>query len=280
MNCRKYEQHIAAYLAGELSPDLTRRVEAHLDTCCDCRASVTAQQTISAALKQESPAKAPADLASRIMASIPKAAPAAAVPEKESPFSCREFEINLAAYVEGGIDPGFHRLMTSHRATCSACDRAADAHITVAAALTSAERIETPAGLEASILARIAEAYALSPAKRWEMIAAMATAIGSFAAVAAILIRPLSNIVIAATGKLNRFEETLSDTTAYDTVSALSATAIQRMGEYIGQVLTSNVALPYVSTTVPAYFIVAALLAVSTTVWYLNDSEAVFSEVY
>jgi len=280
MNCKKYEHHIAAYMAGELSPDLTRLVEAHLDTCSDCRAVVNAQRTIATALKRESHAKAPVDLASRIMASIPKTAPAAAVPEKQSPFSCGEFATNLAAYVEGGINPGLHRLMTAHRATCPACDRAAEAHMTVSAALTSAEKIEAPAGLEASILARIAEAYALSPAKRWEMIAAMATAIGSFAAVVAIFIRPLSNIIIAAMGKLNQFDETLSDTTMYDTISVMSATAIQRLGDYVGYALTSNVTLPYVSTSVPAYFIVAALLAASTTIWYLNDSEAAFSELY
>jgi anti-sigma factor RsiW len=37
MNCRGWNPHIALYVEGDLDPDLTRQVEAHLNACVECR---------------------------------------------------------------------------------------------------------------------------------------------------------------------------------------------------------------------------------------------------
>jgi anti-sigma-K factor RskA len=52
MNCRGWNPHIALYVEGDLDPDLTRQVEAHLGACVECRAFAEELQGSQAAVHQ------------------------------------------------------------------------------------------------------------------------------------------------------------------------------------------------------------------------------------
>ncbi|MEZ5066836.1 MAG: zf-HC2 domain-containing protein [bacterium] len=72
-NCHEFEERLAGYVDGELGPEDARAVEAHLATCEDCRATVTAWQEADAALATSAPSRTEPEwerLASRVEAAI------------------------------------------------------------------------------------------------------------------------------------------------------------------------------------------------------------------
>ena len=92
----------------------------------------------------------------------------------------KQFEENVAAYVEGLLDEKMMRAMDAKRAECPECDNLARVHENILAALNSTEPVKAPAGLEQRILAAVeaeeAEAAALQKTKRWALVVSLSAA--------------------------------------------------------------------------------------------------------
>lgn len=68
-DCTQYDEQLSAYLDGELTPEETEALEAHLNTCADCRDYLTLLQTMRASLLEEAP-EPPASLRNGILYKI------------------------------------------------------------------------------------------------------------------------------------------------------------------------------------------------------------------
>ncbi len=71
MNCAVFEEHLSAYLEGELSPDKSRSVEAHLAACPSCASLAAAMKDTLEAL-DGFPEVEPSPVLLKKLAVIPK----------------------------------------------------------------------------------------------------------------------------------------------------------------------------------------------------------------
>lgn len=78
LDCRRFEDNIAAYVEGTLQGDLLRKMEEHRATCFSCERLVRVHKVVLASLNNAQPVKAPAVLAERILTIVAKAEKAVA----------------------------------------------------------------------------------------------------------------------------------------------------------------------------------------------------------
>ena len=70
MTCREIRQQLSAYLDGELSPEESRSVRAHVASCPACRAELESLRRTIEAVKDLPPVAAPHDLKQRILETV------------------------------------------------------------------------------------------------------------------------------------------------------------------------------------------------------------------
>jgi len=70
-------------------------------------------------------------------------------------MNCKEFEDNIASYMDGFLDDDIRRTMDEHRASCPECARLAQAHSFIMKSLDTAEPVKAPLSLADRILAQI-----------------------------------------------------------------------------------------------------------------------------
>lgn len=70
MRCLDAQTALDTYVDGELSPEQTERLEAHLAGCAECRAELTYLQVAEEAVETWPLATEPADLTARVMAQV------------------------------------------------------------------------------------------------------------------------------------------------------------------------------------------------------------------
>ena len=70
-------------------------------------------------------------------------------------MNCKEFEDNIASYMDGLLDSDIRRIMVEHRESCPECARLAKAHSFIMKSLDSAEPVKAPLSLAERILAQV-----------------------------------------------------------------------------------------------------------------------------
>ena len=68
MNCRKVQQKLDAYLAGDLSPKGEEKLQAHLDSCPECREALVRAQRVESVLRETPAPPLPDGFADRVVA--------------------------------------------------------------------------------------------------------------------------------------------------------------------------------------------------------------------
>ena len=86
MNCQDSRQQFALYIYGELTFDEEEQLEAHLDSCPDCKVALEHDRRI-LLLASESPVDPPPDLLERCRAGLKQQLPYPASPERKSVFA-------------------------------------------------------------------------------------------------------------------------------------------------------------------------------------------------
>ena len=80
MRCRRAEDRLDAYLAGELSPPVRGRIEAHLASCENCRGRLDRLAAMAEAFKSAVAPPVPDGFAQRVMLAARSRRPARALP--------------------------------------------------------------------------------------------------------------------------------------------------------------------------------------------------------
>ncbi len=70
-------------------------------------------------------------------------------------MNCKEFEDNIASYMDGFPGGDIRRTMDEHRASCPECARLAKAHSFIMKSLDTAEPVKAPLSLADRILAQV-----------------------------------------------------------------------------------------------------------------------------
>ena len=292
MNCREFEDKVAAYIEGALSGEPLREMESHRASCPKCARLAELHQVMFAALNDTQPVHAPRGLADRIFAaaeaeeSVPATGNIVPFPQKRSlaAIDCETFERLVAAFVDGALAGDEERQMARHRQTCAACAKVAAVHETVAAALDNAEPLRAPAHLTERIFAaavaeevagemenavkvriRLFERFGAALAGAGALVAAMVLLTGA--------VLPKFSVVdwvYAAQGRLFAAFPMLEAWL----VSVLPAQWIVRL-----QAITAPVSVPYVSVSVPVYYFAPLLMLAAAMMYYLHHTSADTAEV-
>ena len=94
IDCRIFDEHIAAFVDGSLKGGLFRGMEEHRASCPSCERLVNVHKVVLASLNTAEPVPAPAGLAERILA---------AVAETEKVFSFKRFRSLSPVFAAAGL---------------------------------------------------------------------------------------------------------------------------------------------------------------------------------
>ena len=192
----------------------------------------------------------------------------------------KQFEENVAAYVEGLLDEKMMRAMEAKRSECPECDNLACVHENILAALNSTEPVKAPAGLEQRILAAVeaeeAEVAALQKTKRRALVFSLSAA--------AVLLAGLIPFLIGAVGKglagVSGASEGLSIVTIF---AARWWAGVETMFfivtdsnrwpslQLLMQYFTQRIEIPNVPVTIPGYYLFALVSAMAVMAWVTRD---------
>jgi len=192
--------------------------------------------------------------------------------------NCRQFERNVAAYVEGALEEDVRRLMDAHRRGCPACERLARVHELVLRSLDTAERVEAPHGLRERILAAAAEEKIIESACPFpwrtfisKLVAAAVSAAAGIAAFHAQVSRGLavlSGTVADMTPRLARFDAGVLEILGKMTPPPVWERGVSILGEGV-RLLVEPVTLPHLGFPLaPCFFIATAVLAWSAWLYF------------
>ncbi|GEM_PF-6017474 len=107
MNCNRIQEHLSAFIDGELESSLVPSVKAHLIRCSVCRKEKEQLETFSASIRAIPPVTAPPDFRDRIYASIHTR-----TQPKPSPFLQWKLILAPAAAMIFGIIIGAYRFQS------------------------------------------------------------------------------------------------------------------------------------------------------------------------
>ncbi|MBN2290564.1 MAG: hypothetical protein JXQ83_14615 [Candidatus Glassbacteria bacterium] len=189
----------------------------------------------------------------------------------------RQFEKNVAAYVEGLLDEKTMLAMEVKRAECAECDNLARLHENILKALDSTEPVKAPPGLEQRILAAIeaedAEASALQKTRRKALAVSLSTA--------AVL---LAGLVPFLAGALEQGAEGAAVDAAYGwaiagswwagvkSLLAAAATSDQwALVQLVLHYLTQRIEIANLPIAFPGYFFLALGPALAAIIWVTRD---------
>ena len=189
----------------------------------------------------------------------------------------KQFEENVAAYVEGLLDEKMMRAMNAKRAECPECESLARLHENILAALESTEPVKAPAGLEQRILAAVeAETTVLQKTKR----KALAVSLSAAAALLAGLVPFMVGALKQSAAGLSGASEGLSIITIFaarwwagiETMYFIATDtnrwpSLQLFLEFFSQ----RIEIPNVPVTIPGYYLFALVSALTVVVWLTRD---------
>jgi len=181
-------------------------------------------------------------------------------------MNCRQFEKNVAVYVEGALEEDVRGLMDAHRRGCPACDRLARAHELVVFSLNATERVKAPHGLRERILAAAAEEKIIESAYPfpWRTFASELGAAAAFITAGIIAFHTqisrglaiLSGIIRGLAPRFTQF-----DVKALEIFGKMDSSSIQERGfSILGEsvhLLVEPITLPYLGFPLPPCFFIA-----------------------
>ncbi len=103
MKCNEVQEHLSAWLDGEVSEELSAALATHLDECPACQAELAALERLDAALA-ELEALAPAGLAAAVRRRLPR--PASPWRQSLALAACLVLGIFLGGSLTGTLYPG------------------------------------------------------------------------------------------------------------------------------------------------------------------------------
>jgi len=206
----------------------------------------------------------------------------------------KQFEENVAAYVEGLLDEKMMRAMDVKRAESAECDSLARLHENILAALENTEPVTAPAGLGRRILAAVqaeeAETAVLEKTRRRALAVSLSTAAALLAGLVPFMVGALKQSAASISGA----SEGLSVITVFaahwlagiETMFFIVTDSnrwptLMRFLEFI----TKSIAIPSVDITIPGYLPLAMVTALAVLFWttreYLGKEHGmVLSSIY
>ena len=192
----------------------------------------------------------------------------------------KQFEENVAAYVEGLLDEKMMRAMEAKRAECPECDNLACLHENILAALNSTEPVKAPAGLEQRILAVVeaerAEAAALQKTKRRALVVSLSAAAAVLAGLVPFLIGALGKGAASIPDTSEGFSIVIIfaarwwagvETMFFIVTDSNRWPSLQLLMQY----LTQRIEIPNVPVTIPGYYLFALVSALAVMAWVTRD---------
>ena len=177
----------------------------------------------------------------------------------------KEFEMHVAAYAEGLLGPKLMAEMEAKRAECSRCDELARVHETILGALSTAEPLKAPAGLEQSILAAVEAEQAEALDEKRVVRRALAVSLAVVASIIACAIPLLSGFSLGELAIVQDSSTRLQDLSyawasvkdwaqMFSAFYQLAMLYISTMPEIYQQLALTGAALVVCSTCAWAYF--------------------------
>ena len=306
MDCKDFEKNVLTYEEGCLKGELLRDMEKHRASCPECARLFQLHRIIFTSLNDKNPVKAPDGLADRILSAAVSESHSTVgefntdnmrtFPESEYsslPVDCKTFEDNVAAYIDGFLKGSLHRAMDGHRISCPSCAHLADVHKTVVASLFTAEMVRAPEGLADRILAAVEgelhETYetaaGVNSFTRYGILAAACASYGSLVAASVILTSAVAKHFSVIGSWFSSMKQVWvkphllsvylnsvwSQFTVFPlTVKTLTAGELPAQWLEVAHFLTEPVQLPFVSLSLPPYYLIA-LIALVLSAWsYLS----------
>ncbi|MFC1614218.1 anti-sigma factor family protein [Gemmatimonadota bacterium] len=189
----------------------------------------------------------------------------------------KQFEENVAAYVEGLLDEATMKAMDAKRAECPECAELARLHESILAALDSTEQVKAPAGLERQILAAVeAEDMSLAKIRKKALTVSVSVAAVLLAGLVPFMVGAFKgsvsvpdtsqglSMIIYFTAHWLAGIETIYLTAAYSDQWESIAFFLQKIAQPI--------TIPNVQLSIPGYVIFALVISMAVIIWAVRDS--------
>lgn len=178
----------------------------------------------------------------------------------------REFEQNVADYVEGALEEGLRCRMDAARAVDPACDRLARLHEQLLVALQETPELEAPAGLAERIFAKAENLEQLLAAeqrafRRGMWLGVAGAALGATALAVLLFVLDLST----GSGTLDA-----TATAGNNWIAQVS----YKLYEWFGSaeaLMKSEIVLPVVGGAVPVYVLLISAAVTALLAWFRDD---------